>query len=147
MENVIKCVFAGDESDDFCRDCNGITIEIDNPEGGIKRVSATNCGGYEAIKETQQLSDETKTVDVISSENEIITEEQPKETTEQIKIQGVTKEIQISSSVSKEIQGQWFKLTYSETRTIPEGADLTAERNALWNTCNDEVDNQIKNIN
>ena len=147
MDEIMKCIFAGDKSDEFCCKCNGITMEIDSSEG-ITSVPATKCGGYQAAEEYPQIPNEIKPIDIITpTQNENIIEEEPKEIIEEIKVQGVTKEIQISSSVSKEIQGQWFKLTYSETRTIPEGADLEAERKALWNTCNDEVDNQIKNIN
>ena len=40
-------------------------------------------------------------------------------------------------------------MEYGETRSIPEGfnyANLDKEREALWNTCNDEVDRQAQEV-
>lgn len=45
--NVIPCKYAYDESDPYCKDCNGMQIDVD---GAL--VPATECGGYSPIEET-----------------------------------------------------------------------------------------------
>ena len=148
MENIKKCAYAGDKSDEYCCNCNGIEMEMLNPNTKImEKVPANMCGGY--VESTENIKLEpTDTTESIKNINECKdSTEEEKSIVEEIRTLGITKEIQISSSVSKEIRGQWFKVTYSETRTIPEGANLEDERKALWNICNDEVDNQIKSIN
>lgn len=148
MENIKKCAYAGDKSDEYCCNCNGIEMEMLNPNTKImEKVPANMCGGY--VESTENIKLEpTDTTESIKNINECKdSTEEEKSIVEEIRTLGITKEIQISSSVSKEIRGQWFKVTYSETRTIPEGANLEDERRVLWNICNDEVDNQIKSIN
>ena len=145
MSEIKKCIYAGDPSDEYCCACDGIMMVLENGE----KSPATNCGGYQAPKVVEETVtvEPTSTSELIEKikENVVTTEEQ-KPIVEEIRSEGITKEIQISSSVSKEVQGQWFKVTYSETRIIPEGANLENERKALWDTCNNEVDNQIKNL-
>lgn len=150
------CKYAGDVSDEFCVNCNGYTINTGNGE-----VSAEQCGGYEPVEKevsTIQSIPETKTVDELSSENknkEVCEAVQLNEKVEVDKLptqepkfnsKAITKEITISSSVSKEILGSWYKLTYQETIILPEDAEVEKERERLWNLCNDEVDKQIANI-
>lgn len=146
MSEIKKCIYAGDPSDEYCCNCNGITMILENGE----ESPATNCGGYQPPKviEENTSMQPTATLESIEKvdESKVITEEE-KPIVEEIQSNGITKEIQISSAVSKEVRGQWFKVTYSETRIIPEGANLENERKALWDICNNEVDNQIKNLN
>lgn len=49
MANCIKCKWAGDTADEFCKDCNGCTMLVNGDT-----VSCTECGGYEARKEVVQ---------------------------------------------------------------------------------------------
>lgn len=56
---------------------------------------------------------------------------------------GVTTTIQISSRASKKIGDDYYTLEYVEERTIPEGANVELERQALWETCNNEVDRAL----
>lgn len=142
-----KCIYAHDPSDEFCCDCDGITLKMENGD----TTPATKCGGYVADVEENKVKGFVE--EDVSVEPTLPVEEvsipNPNPVTPEIdksKIKGITKEIRISSSVSKEVQGQWFKLTYEESRIVPEDADLELERKALWDTCNNEVDNQIKNI-
>lgn len=146
MSEVKKCIYAGDPSDEYCCNCNGITMILENGE----ETPAINCGGYQTpkINEESISVQPSDTLEPIENTNEYkVIPEEEKSIVEEIRSEGITKEIQISSSVSKEVRGQWFKVTYSETRIIPEGANLENERKALWEVCNNEVDNQIKNLN
>lgn len=49
MANFIKCKWAGDKADEFCKDCNGCTMLVNGDS-----VSCTECGGYEAGEEVVQ---------------------------------------------------------------------------------------------
>ena len=145
MSEIKKCIYAGDTSDEFCSTCDGIMMIMEDG----KQIPATSCTGYiasETIKENIPV-EPTSTPELIEKIKEsIVTTEEEKSIVEEIQSEGITKEIQISSSVSKEVRGQWFKVSYSETRIIPEGANLENERKALWDVCNNEVDNQVKNL-
>lgn len=146
MSEIKKCIYAGDPSDEYCCNCDGITMILENGE----ETSATNCGGYQLPKVVEETVciQSRDTLEPIEKVNEYkVIPEEEKPIVEEIQSNGITKEIQISSSVSKEVRGQWFKVTYSETRIIPEGANLEIERKALWEICNNEVDNQIKGLN
>lgn len=46
MANFIKCKWAGDKADEFCKECNGCTMLVNG-----EPVSCTECGGYEAGEE------------------------------------------------------------------------------------------------
>lgn len=142
MGEIKKCIYSGDPSDEFCCLCDGINMKLE--DGSF--VPATQCGGYEPTKESMP-SEPSDTLQPINEPSmDKVSPSEEKTIVEPIMSQGITKEIQISSSVSKEVQGQWFKVTYSETRIIPEGANLENERKALWDLCNNEVDNQIKGL-
>lgn len=45
-QKIIACIYAGDQNDEYCSTCDGITMAVD--EGTLP---ATECGGYEAPKE------------------------------------------------------------------------------------------------
>lgn len=46
------------------------------------------------------------------------------------------------------VRDNFYTVEYSEERIVPEGieVDLDFEREALWDTCNAEVDKQIEDI-
>lgn len=46
MANFIKCKWAGDKADEFCKECNGCTMLVNG-----ESVSCTECSGYEAGEE------------------------------------------------------------------------------------------------
>ena len=37
------CKYAGDPTDEYCKNCDGITMEVDD-----KKIACTECAGYEA---------------------------------------------------------------------------------------------------
>ena len=63
-----------------------------------------------------------------------------------VPVQGVTTVIRADSGLTREINGTYYKFTFSEERVIPEGADLEAEKADLWDAVNAEVDNQLESV-
>ena len=47
------CKYAGDPTDEYCKNCNGITMEVDG-----NSISCTECAGYEAGKEETDTNGE-----------------------------------------------------------------------------------------
>ena len=47
------CKYAGDPTDEYCKNCDGITMEVDD-----KKISCTECAGYEAGKEGADTNEE-----------------------------------------------------------------------------------------
>ena len=54
--------------------------------------------------------------------------------------------IKCTSRVSTKVKETFYTVEWCEERSIAETDDIEAERAALWETCNNEVDNQIKDI-
>ena len=57
-------------------------------------------------------------------------------------------EISATSRASIKIKDNYFTVEYHEERVIPEidGVQIDKERELLWNTVNNECDNQIEEI-
>ena len=70
MENIKKCAYAGDKSDEYCCNCNGIEMEMLNPNTKImEKVPANMCGGY--VESTENIKLEpTNTTESIKNVNE-----------------------------------------------------------------------------
>ena len=47
------CKYAGDPTDEYCKNCDGITMEVDN-----KKIACTECAGYEAGEEETDTNEE-----------------------------------------------------------------------------------------
>lgn len=131
---IIKCKFAGDADDEYCKDCDGISVMIE--DAGGETIPATDCGGYEAEK-TNSPSDPGS----ISQEKEV----PAKDIIAYVPLAQTT-QIKAESGISKEIKGVWYKFNYSEERKVPEGCDIEKEIEALWNHCNAIVDNQVQEV-
>jgi len=58
----------------------------------------------------------------------------------------VTTSIRATSRASIKVGDSFYTVEWCEERSVSEDVDLEAEREALWNTCNNEVDNQIEDI-
>lgn len=54
-----------------------------------------------------------------------------------------TTTIRATSRISAKIRETFYTFEYCEERQIEEGDDLEEERARLWETCNEEVDNQV----
>lgn len=134
-EKIIKCKFAGDPEDEFCCNCDGLhpVDDAGNP------CDAVNCGGYEPEEqEVTQPAPETPGSHSDLSEISCDTATPNKEC-----VEGITNVIRAESGVSREINGTWYKFMFSEERILPEGCDIEAEKQALWDSVNAEVDAQL----
>lgn len=47
------CKYAGDPTDEYCKNCDGVTMEVDG-----NSISCTECAGYEAGKEEADTNEE-----------------------------------------------------------------------------------------
>ena len=50
-----KCKWTGDMSDEYCKSCNGITMEVDG-----NSISCAKCAGYEAGEDEVECTDEAQ---------------------------------------------------------------------------------------
>jgi len=57
-----------------------------------------------------------------------------------------TTKIQASSRASIKVGDSFYTVEWTEERTVDPTDDLEEERADLWDTANNEVDNQIKDI-
>lgn len=135
-KEIKKCVYAGDQSDEFCAQCSGVEVADDNG----KMLPADQCGGYEAPQEEAPAAE-------TATEASETTGDQPATTSPGLEgVAGVTTVIRAESGVSREVNGQWFKFMFSEERVLPEGCDIEAEKAALWDAVNAEVDEQMAQV-
>ena len=60
----------------------------------------------------------------------------------------VVNSIRATSRASIQVDGKYYTLEYTEERLIPalDDVDVTKERKLLWDTVNEEVDNQIEEV-
>ena len=54
-----------------------------------------------------------------------------------------TTTIRATSRISTKYRDTFYTFEYCEERQIEDGDDLEEERARLWETCNEEVDNQV----
>ena len=66
-----KCKWAGDQNDEYCKNCDGVTMEVDG-----NSISCAECAGYEAGAE--EVGTETKEEKVVEEQKET-EEETPKD--------------------------------------------------------------------
>ena len=134
MDDIKRCAYANDPGDEYCSQCDGIHFKDDNGND----LPPDRCGGY------QPAEDEEPAAPVQAEEPSETAGDQPEATAPMLDgVQGVTTTIRAESGLSREINGTWYKFTYSEERILPEGADLEAEKEALWDAVNAQVDAQL----
>ena len=131
---IIKCKFAGDPEDEYCSECDGLHVK----EKGETYLAPDVCEAYEPCS-PEPAEEATET-----SENGVILKDTP--ASGSVPVQGVTTVIRADSGLTREINGTYYKFNFSEERVIPEGADLEAEKSALWDAVNAEVDNQLNSV-
>ena len=54
--------------------------------------------------------------------------------------------IKAISRASVKIRESFYTVEYGEERSIEEGDNIEEERERLWDTCNNEIDNQLEDI-
>lgn len=57
-----------------------------------------------------------------------------------------TTTIKATSRVAMKIKDNFYTVEYTEERNLEDGDNVEDERKALWDTVNNEVDNQIEEI-
>lgn len=160
MADIVKCKWAGDPEDTYCKDCNGCEIMVD----GVSHP-ATSCKGYETDKPVEAVQepveedannvDATTTNGNTPNSNENVKDEQTpiKEEkslkNENTQPRGYTSELRFMSGGSVERNGVWYKFECSETRILEPNLSeeqVAEEREKLWATVNSEIDKQIEDI-
>ena len=137
-EKIIKCKYAGDPEDEFCCNCDGLH-PIDDKGNALP---ATDCGGYEPSEQVQvQAAPEVPTSPCESCGDSCEALASNKEC-----VKGITTVIRAESGLSREVNGTWYKFMFSEERIVPEGCDMEAEKRALWESVNAEVDAQLEAV-
>lgn len=63
------CKYAGDPTDEYCKNCDGITMEVDD-----KKIACTECAGYEAGKEETDTNEEIMNPPVEETEDASVEE-------------------------------------------------------------------------
>lgn len=128
---LIKCRFAGDPNDEYCKECDGLHVE----EDGQTYIAADVCQAYEAAT--------PEPVANTAEANESAALSQVEPDPDAVPVQGVTTVIRADSGLTREINGTYYKFNFSEERVVPEGAYMEAEKAALWDAVNAEVDRQL----
>lgn len=133
FEQITPCHYAGDPDDEYCCNCNGVTMDVEG-----HTISCAECQSYTP-----------KVVEPDTTPAQ--THEQPREEAKPAQVgtytsKGITTSIKAESGLSVETKKGWYRFSYIEERIIPESADIEAERAALWNTVNAEVDKQLEEI-
>lgn len=84
-----KCKWAGDQGDEYCKSCDGITMDVDG-----KSIPCDQCAGYEAG------TDDVASEEIMPEPIEEKTEDKSTET----KVENVTKNKQKSTQKAKETE-------------------------------------------
>ena len=63
------CKYAGDPTDEYCKNCDGITMEVDG-----NSISCTECAGYEAGKDEADTNEEVMNPPVEETEDASVEE-------------------------------------------------------------------------
>jgi hypothetical protein len=137
-EKLIKCKYAGDPEDEFCCNCDGLHPVDDNGNP----LPATNCGGYEPAEQVQEQA----TPESAGAASEICGDSCDAAAVNKECVKGITSVIRAESGLSREVNGTWYKFMFSEERIVPEGCDIEAEKQALWESVNAEVDAQLEAV-
>lgn len=138
MSDIIKCKFAGDPEDEYCRECDGLHPVDDNGN----QQEAPSCGGYEPC----EVANCSPAHDTHASNSETCAESCENVVSNKQHTVGITSVIRAESGVSREVNGTWYKFMFSEERILPEGCDIEAEKQSLWQAVNAEVDAQLDSV-
>ena len=137
-EKIIKCLYAGDPEDEYCCKCDGLHPLDDNG----KAQPATQCGGYLPGKQEQATPAPVEP----AADREIATDSQFATTGNAECVKGITSVIRAESGLTREVNGTYYKFMFSEERILPEGCDIEAEKRALWDAVNAQVDAQLNSV-
>ena len=137
-EKIIKCKFAGDPEDEYCSQCDGLHPCDDHGNSCL----ATECGGYEP--EEQKPAEPVP--EAPAAPSEIAAESCEASAPSKECVKGITTVIRAESGLTREVNGTYYKFMFSEERVVPEGCDIEAEKQALWDSVNAQVDAQLSAV-
>lgn len=137
-EKIIKCKYAGDPEDEYCSQCDGLHPCDDKGNPCL----ATECGGYEP----EEQKPVQPAPEAPAAPREIAADSCEASAPNKECVKGVTTVIRAESGLTREINGTYFKFMFSEERVLPEGCDIEAEKRALWDSVNAEVDAQLEAV-
>ncbi len=166
---MTKCKFAGDPSDTFCENCNGIECS-----DGVDKYDAIECTGFEPIEENEEvqpeeIEEEQQEYDGFMNTPDGIPEELPfdepkeqetsistQEQEKQLESQNTSSESYISKAKVKSIcysvgmtiekKGEYHKIYAQEEWELTPECDIEKERELLWQHLIDQVEDRIDEI-
>lgn len=150
---MMKCKYAGDQEDEYCKNCDGCEVMFDG-----KSIPATECSGYEEGTEdiTKKETNDTTTTHCSTpnlsenkEDNKTTTKDEKSLNKENKQPRGYTSELRFMSGGSVEKNGVWYKFECCETRVLEPNLSeeqVAEEREKLWATVNNEVDAQISDV-
>ena len=138
---IIKCKYAGDPEDEYCSACDGLHPCDDN--GNV--CDAPECGGYKPEERATAPSAKPAHEEPVSHNDTAADVHEASEPNAEC-VKGITTVIRAESGVSREVNGTWYKFMFCEERIVPEGCDIEAEKQALWESVNAEVDAQLESV-
>lgn len=153
LETEKKCQFAGDPSDEYCSQCDGISIDID----GKPFAAHESCQSFALASAEPDPTPVTadavpvNTVETGAHSHDVGDQDVSVADMDDYAAVGVTTAIRAESGLSMEMKdkkgtARWYKFTYTEERIVPASANLEEERAALWGTVHAEVDRQAQEI-
>ena len=86
-----KCKWAGDVNDEYCKGCDGITMEVDG-----NSISCTECAGYEESDE-----DVESTVEKTEENVKEPTKDNNEEDSQSSNVENVTNDVEETTQISK----------------------------------------------
>ena len=144
-EKFARCIYAGDPQDEYCQHCDGYHPVDDNG----KPQEAPQCGGYQPYEPEEQPAEQVQEQQAPvepASQRESGAESPVNAAVDNKCVKGITSVIRAESGLTREINGTYFKFMFSEERILPEGCDIEAEKQALWDSVNAEVDAQLEAV-
>ena len=88
--NMKKCKWAGDVNDEYCKGCDGITMEVDG-----NSISCTECAGYEESEEDVESTAEKTEEPVTDS-----TKDNNEEDSQSSNVENVTNDVEETTQIS-----------------------------------------------
>lgn len=145
-----KCKWAGDQGDEYCKNCDGITMDVDG-----KSIPCDQCAGYEAgtddvaseeimpepIEEkTEGTNNKDKAVKISDEKNK---QEKVSKDDGEIKVTS----LRYTSGATIKKGDNYFKFIAEEEWDVSRIEDVQEAREKLWAKLNAEVDSQIEELN
>lgn len=87
---MMKCKWAGDVNDEYCKGCDGVTMEVDG-----KSISCEDCAGYEESEEDVESITE-KTEEPVTEQ----IKDKIEEDSQSSKVENVTNEVEKTTQTS-----------------------------------------------